>query len=74
VLLGKSLVVMDAERGLLIDVFPCEDAYTQERLLVYKVLPTIKKDELWLADRNFCWRALMPAMHFFCSACIAACR
>lgn len=51
---GKSLVVMDAERGLLMDVFPCEDAYTQERLLVYKVLPTVKKNELWLADRNFC--------------------
>lgn len=51
---GKSLVVMDAERGLLVDVFPCEDAYAQERSLLGQVLSTVNAGECWLADRNFC--------------------
>jgi len=51
---GKALVVMDAERGLLIDVFPCEDAYAQERSLLDRVLPTVQAGDCWVADRNFC--------------------
>lgn len=35
---GKSLVVFDPETELAIDVFPCEDAYTQERALLGEVL------------------------------------
>ena len=31
---GKSLVVLDPERRLLIDVFPCEDGPAQERALL----------------------------------------
>jgi hypothetical protein len=56
---GKSLVVMDAERGLLIDVFPCEDAYAQERSLLHQVLPTVRAGECWLMDRNFCVAAFL---------------
>lgn len=55
---GKSLVVLDAECGLLTEVFPCEDGHAQERSLLKAVLPTIRAGELWLADRNFC------VMHF----------
>jgi hypothetical protein len=51
---GKSLVVMDPERRLLIDVFPCEDGHAQERSLLDQVIPSIKAGELWIADRNFC--------------------
>jgi hypothetical protein len=38
----------------MIDVFPCEDAYAQERSLLKEVLETVEKNDLWMADRNFC--------------------
>lgn len=51
---GKSLAVLDPGLGVITQLVPCEDAYTQERALVDEVLPTVKAGELWLADRNFC--------------------
>jgi hypothetical protein len=51
---GHSLVVLDPSLQLAIDVFPCEDAYTQERALLDTVLETVEADDLWIADRNFC--------------------
>lgn len=51
---GKSLVVLDPQRNLLIDVFPCEDGHAQERSLFNQVLPTVTAGQLWIADRNFC--------------------
>jgi hypothetical protein len=51
---GKSLVVRDAATGLLTDLIPCEDAYTNERVLYPQVLPLVEAGDLWLADRNFC--------------------
>jgi len=51
---GKSLVVFSPSLGLVIDVFPCEDGHAQERSLMPKVLRTVEKDDLWIADRNFC--------------------
>lgn len=51
---GKSLVVMDPERRLLTDVFPCEDGHAQERSLLDQVILRIEAGELWIADRNFC--------------------
>ena len=51
---GKSLAVLDPQLGVISQVVPCEDAYTQERALVDEVLPTVKAGELWIADRNFC--------------------
>src|ERR671918_374926 len=53
---GKSLVVFDPVRGLVTEVFPCEDGHAQERALLGEVLPMIKAGELWLHDRNFCTR------------------
>src|SRR5262249_14323959 len=40
--------------GLLTDLVPCEDAYTNERTLSESVLPLVAPADLWLADRNFC--------------------
>jgi len=37
-----------------IDVFPCEDGHAQERSLLSQVIPSIKADDVWIADRNFC--------------------
>jgi hypothetical protein len=51
---GKSLVVYDPVNRLPIDVFPCEDGHSQERALLKQVLSTIKPEDAWIADRNFC--------------------
>jgi IS4 transposase len=51
---GKSLVVLDPLLKLMVDVFPCEDGYTQERALLEQVLPTVQAGNCWIEDRNFC--------------------
>ena len=51
---GKSLVVLDPSLKLMVDVFPCEDGYTQERALLEQVLPTVQAGDCWIEDRNFC--------------------
>ena len=38
---GKSLAVLDPERGLISQLVPCEDAYTQERALVDAILESV---------------------------------
>jgi hypothetical protein len=59
---GKSLVVLDAGRRLIRDVFPCEDGHAQERALLEQVVPTVTKGELWIDDRNFCTFAFLAAI------------
>jgi IS4 transposase len=54
ILPGQSLVVLDADTGLVVDVVPCQDAHAQERTFVDKVLPRCAPGELWIEDRNFC--------------------
>ena len=56
---GQALVVLDPARMLAIDVFPCEDAHAQERSLLAAVLETVREDDLWIADRNFCTVAFL---------------
>ena len=51
---GKSLVVLDPQLKLVLDVFPCEDGHAQERALLDQVLPVVKKGDCWIEDRNFC--------------------
>ena len=51
---GHALVVLEPDRMLATDVFPCEDGHAQERSLLPQVLPTVEKRDLWIADRNFC--------------------
>jgi hypothetical protein len=53
-LAGLSVVVLDPERGLAVDVFPCEDGHAQERSLLAGVLETVQPGQLWIGDRNFC--------------------
>lgn len=59
VLPGQALVVLDLATMLIIDVVPCEDAYTQERALVDHVLPGVEPGDLWIEDRNFCTTRLV---------------
>ena len=56
---GKSLVVLDPQLKLAIDVFPCEDGHAQERSLLDGVLATVAARDLWIADRNFCTNAFL---------------
>jgi hypothetical protein len=51
---GHALVVLEPERMLMTDVFPCEDGHAQERSLLGQVLLTVERGDLWIADRNFC--------------------
>jgi len=60
---GKSLVVLDPQRRLLADVFPCEDGHAQERSLLQAVLATVRAGELWVADRNFCTCGFLGGLH-----------
>ena len=46
--------MFDPRLQLVIDVFPCEDAYTQERALLYQVIERVEAKDVWVADRNFC--------------------
>jgi len=60
---GKSLVVFDAELGIALDVFPCEDGHAQERALLSQVAETIQAQDLWIADRNFCVLSFLLTLH-----------
>jgi hypothetical protein len=51
---GKSLVVLDPQLALAVDVFPCEDGHAQERSLLPAVVETVEAGDLWIEDRNFC--------------------
>ena len=51
---GTALVVWDQATRLVSDVFLTEDGHAQERSLLGEVLETITKNDLWIADRNFC--------------------
>lgn len=51
---GQALVVLDPQRGLVCDVYPCEDGHAQERSLIPEVVEHVEPDEVWVADRNFC--------------------
>ena len=56
---GFALVVLDPQRMLLSDIFPCEDAHAQERSLLPQVLESVEPGEVWIADRNFCTSAFL---------------
>jgi hypothetical protein len=51
---GQALVLLDPQTRLMLDVFPCEDAYAQERELLGEVTATLRPHDLLIADRNFC--------------------
>ena len=56
-------MVFDHETDLAINVFPCEDAYVQERALLGQVLETVQAQEIWIADRNFCVQDFLYGIH-----------
>jgi len=56
---GQSLVVLDPELRLVVDVIPCEDGHAQERSLTDEILAMVRPRDLWIADRNFCTTQLL---------------
>jgi hypothetical protein len=56
---GQCLVLLDPQRMVIEDVFPCEDGHAQERSLLTEVLPTIGPRDLVIDDRNFCTLAFL---------------
>lgn len=51
---GHSLVILDPDLGLAIDMIPCVDGHAQERTLFDQVLWLVKPGDVWICDRNFC--------------------
>lgn len=51
---GQALVVLDPQRMLIRDVFPWEDAHTQERAVLMQLVQHLQPGIVWIADRNFC--------------------
>lgn len=60
---GMSLVIYEPEWRLITDVFPSEDAYTQERTLLPAVLETVQPGDLWLGDRSFAIHSFFRGLH-----------
>lgn len=56
---GKSLVVYDPRHDAVVDFFPIEDGHAQERTAFDEVIETLERNQLWIADRNFCTLKLM---------------
>ncbi|MDB5309942.1 MAG: Transposase domain protein [Gemmataceae bacterium] len=51
---GKSLAVYEPGSGLVTDLVPGEDAYTQGRAPVTPLLPRLRANDLIVAGRDFC--------------------
>jgi len=58
-LAGQALVLFDPQRMLVEEVVLCEDGHEQERSLLDQVLPLLAKNDLLIADRNFCTLAFL---------------
>jgi len=59
---GQTLVVLDPELSLAIDVVCCEDGHAQERSLLDPVVASTDPRDVWIADRNFCTTRLLFAI------------
>lgn len=59
---GKSLVVFDPEKNLMLQVFQCEDGHAQERRMLGETARTARPGELWIEDRNFCTQGFLSAL------------
>ena len=58
---GMSLAIYEPISGLVRDIVLEENAHTQERALLDQV--TIRRDQLWIMDRNFCVRTFLFRIH-----------
>jgi hypothetical protein len=56
---GHALVVLDPALMLATHVIPCEDGHAQERSLSLPIIELVEKNDIWIADRNFCTALLL---------------
>lgn len=56
---GHSLVILEPDVMLAVDMLPCEDGHAQERSLTDDVLACVEANDCWIADRNFCTLPLL---------------
>jgi hypothetical protein len=61
---GHALVILDPALMLAIDLFACEDGHAQERAVLSRVLATVMRRDLWIADRNFCTLGFLFGLHW----------
>src|SRR4051812_16036937 len=59
---GKSLVVLDPQLLLAVNVFPCEDGHAPETSPLPAGLLSVEAGELWLEDRHFCNLVLLVGL------------
>lgn len=59
---GQALVLLDPQRLVIDDVFPCADGHAQERALLGQVLPALQPRDLLIDDRNFCTAAFLTGL------------
>ena len=51
---GQTLVVLEPELGLAVQIVACEDGHAQERSLLAPIIEAAEPTDLYIADRNFC--------------------
>jgi hypothetical protein len=51
---GQTLVVLEPEVGLAVQIVACEDGHAQERSLLAPIIDAAEPNDLYIADRNFC--------------------
>lgn len=59
---GQALVVLDPELMLATQMIPCEDGHAQERSMTQEILGLVQRNDVWIADRNFCTAALLSGV------------
>lgn len=50
---GRSLVVLDPDRRMIVDYIPCLDAHANECKMFPQLREIIRENEVWIGDRNF---------------------
>ena len=50
---GRALAVYEPEVDLVTNVFLTPDGHASERSLLDQVIPVVRKNDVWVADRNF---------------------
>lgn len=59
---GQALALLDARRGLIVDLVPCEDGHSQERASLPELLRRLRAGMVIVADRNFCTSKFLFAL------------
>lgn len=56
---GRALVVLDPQRMVVLKAVLTENGHASERSLIDPVLESIKRRDLWIEDRNFCFHRMI---------------